>query len=446
MHRLSLDFRGLLVALSLAVVGAGLARADVIAGPSLTASDVGWQFSGVGFTANVDSYLTSFTFQNQGQADTIELVNSAGSVLDSVTTAASTPSDAVSVNWQLTAGDQYFLLQSTDSNSLFATYGGALPSDAQITMTDTGIFSSSAVSTSFNIRGNEEWADFNNITTVSAASPVPEPSLGVPLALGLVGLFALKRKAWWSPWRCGQTKLYLRIGMICHKLFFLGAFALTAAMIPALGDTLDANYVPTTSGGVVVRSDLDDAQTFTVLNTGVLDSISVDLYNIDGTGPISMYVVTTSGGLPSEATSGPSVLASATILSSQVSSTPGFVPVSLSGVDVTAGEELAIVLETTDGNGYVWVGDLDWPYFGENEGTYSGGLAYDQGTGAGATWSTLHFCNSPTNCSGPQADFGFETYVSPVSSVPEPSAAWLDLAGLLLVAVRLSRRARRLGI
>ena len=191
MYCVRLNFSRLLVALSLTAVGAGLARADVMAGPSLTDSDVNWQFSGMGFTANVDSYLTGFTFQNQRQADSIELVDAAGAVLDSVATPASTATDVVSVNWQLTAGDQYFLLQTTASNSRFAVYGAALPSDTQITLTDTGIFSSSPVSTSFNIRGNLEWAAFNGITTVSAAtSAVPEPGafqlLVVALGLGLI--------------------------------------------------------------------------------------------------------------------------------------------------------------------------------------------------------------------------------------------------------------------
>jgi hypothetical protein len=195
MPSLSLNISAVLVACSIAAVGAASARGDVVAGPVLNLSDVSWQFSGIGFTANVNSYLTAFTFQNQGLADTVELVDTSGNVLDSVTTPASDSSDALSVTWQLTAGGQYFLLQTADSNSRFADYGTTPPSDTQITMTDAGIFSSSPVSSAFNIRGSYEWAAFNNITTVSSAtSAVPEPRRLGFLALCLVGAAIVRRK------------------------------------------------------------------------------------------------------------------------------------------------------------------------------------------------------------------------------------------------------------
>jgi hypothetical protein len=201
MHNLRLNLSSLLVAVSFAVAGAGFARADVIAGPSLSAPDVDWQFSGIGFTANVNSYLTGFTFQNQGLADSVVLVDTTGDVLDSVGIPSDTPSDIVSVNWQLTAGDQYYLLQSTSSNSLFTSYSGVSPSDGQITLTDTGIFSGSADSSRFGIRGNQEWAAFNDVTTVPAgASPVPEPDLGFALGSGLVVLGVWRKRC-----RMGST-------------------------------------------------------------------------------------------------------------------------------------------------------------------------------------------------------------------------------------------------
>jgi hypothetical protein len=178
-----------LAALVAGVLGASAARADVIPGPVLSAPDSTYQYSGLGFTANVNSTLTSFTFENQGLADNIGLVDPLGNVLDLVSTPAGTPSDTVSVSWALTAGSQYYLLQSTLNNSLFATWGLPAPSDTEITLTDTGDFSTNSdVSANFTITGTDEWAAFNNITTTSG-SATPEPAsflLVLPFAAAMI--------------------------------------------------------------------------------------------------------------------------------------------------------------------------------------------------------------------------------------------------------------------
>ena len=131
--------------LSLSIITTGMMLADTISGPALSITDAGYDISGIGFTANVNSTLTSFTFNNQGKADTIDLINSSGTVLDSVTTAAGTPTDVISVNWSLTAGTQYYLLQTTSNNSKYGIWGVAAPSDSQITLTDTGDFSTTSI-------------------------------------------------------------------------------------------------------------------------------------------------------------------------------------------------------------------------------------------------------------------------------------------------------------
>jgi hypothetical protein len=192
--------RTIYLASALALVSAGAARADVIPGPILNNDDSGWIYSGVGFQALVNTSLTSFTFQNQGNADTVELVDPFGNILDSIGIPAGIPSDTVSVNWALTAGSQYYLLQSTQNNSLWTNWGLPAPSDGQIAITDTGDFSYFPVSADFGIGGGggggtDYWGAFNNITTGAASASAPEPaSLILLLPIAGAGLWFARRR------------------------------------------------------------------------------------------------------------------------------------------------------------------------------------------------------------------------------------------------------------
>lgn len=187
-----------LFSISLTAIALGLvipvAHADVIGGPTLDQLDGGWVDTGIGFTANVSSTLTSFVFQNQGQADDVILENGNGVVLDSVNIPSGNDSDTVDVSWALIAGTQYYLLQTTDSNNMYTAWGQSAPSDTQITLTDTGIFSGSPDPAQFGITGTTYWAAFNNITTDGSASPVPEPSTFLTLGSGLIGLGGMLRR------------------------------------------------------------------------------------------------------------------------------------------------------------------------------------------------------------------------------------------------------------
>ena len=171
--------RGLWAVMAVAIMIPGAARADVISGPVLGSDSSGYQYTGLGFTATVNSTLTSFTFENQGNADTIDLVDATGNVLDFVGTPSGTPSDTVSVSWSLTAGDQYYLLQSQLSNSLFGSWGSPAPSDTQIALTNTGDLSLNSLNSHdagfYDI--SSLWVAFNDITTTSASAPEPASAI-----------------------------------------------------------------------------------------------------------------------------------------------------------------------------------------------------------------------------------------------------------------------------
>jgi hypothetical protein len=183
-----------LLVVMIAALSANAARADMIGGPIFNQTDSGWTDSGVGFTANLNSLLTAFTFQNQGHADMVVLVDSLGNILNAVSIPAGTPSDTVSVSWSLTGGEQYYLLQTTASNASFSDWGLAAPADAQIALTNTGIFSYSLTSSAFGYGGDLYWTAFNDITTTSGSDPIPDP---VPepgsMTLVLPGMLAI----WW---------------------------------------------------------------------------------------------------------------------------------------------------------------------------------------------------------------------------------------------------------
>ncbi|MES2392473.1 MAG: PEP-CTERM sorting domain-containing protein [Acidobacteriota bacterium] len=170
------------------------ARADTITGPSLTSPDSGWTYTGVGFTANIDSTLTGFTFVNQGHADSVILYDSTGDVLDSIAVPASTPSYTATVNWSLLAGHQYYLIQPGLNNSYFANWGGSLPSDTQITMTDTGIFGNHAPPPPFTYSGNSYWTAINNIQTSAPISATPEPSSWILMLSAIPAMFSVVRR------------------------------------------------------------------------------------------------------------------------------------------------------------------------------------------------------------------------------------------------------------
>jgi hypothetical protein len=247
----------------------------------------------------------------------------------------------------------------------------------------------------------------------------------------------------------------MKTGLTCT--FFVLLISVSGYADPIL----DANYPPTSGGGgiIVERFNsgtlvLDLAQTFTVLNTGTLTSVAMEMWNLDGyTTPVQVDIRTVDGsGVPFEADSGSGILASAEIPGGSIPTTPTFVETSFAGINVTAGEQLAITLSEPAFGDQVWTGDLDLPTFGYNAGTYTDGQAYWRGSNAStpsglgsSTWTDIYLFNSPgvPTGGGPNADFGFEVFVdtgSQSSDVPEPMTLVLFGPGLIAVLHRLKRR------
>jgi hypothetical protein len=179
-------------------LSAGISEAATltIAGPTLDLADFGYMTTGLEFQANQNSTLTGFTFQNQGLADTVELVNSVGTVLDSISTPASVTSDSVTMSWALTSGADYYLVQTTTNNALFAFFGLPLPSNANISILQSGLFSyNSSILDSLGFGANQYWAAFNNITTTTSAVPLPAAAWLLLSGLGGLGVLGRKRKS-----------------------------------------------------------------------------------------------------------------------------------------------------------------------------------------------------------------------------------------------------------
>lgn len=173
------------------------AQAAVITGPSLNVASAIWVYTGVAFKAVQDTTLTSFTYQNQGQADTVMLLlENTVNPLHTVAIPGASNSHITNVNWALQSGQTYWLLTSTANNAMFAN-GAGLPSNADIEMTHTALFSMSIATADDQFGPTDYWAAFNDITTGEGTPGVPEPaSWALMIAgFGLVGAAARRRAA-----------------------------------------------------------------------------------------------------------------------------------------------------------------------------------------------------------------------------------------------------------
>jgi hypothetical protein len=215
------------------------------------------------------------------------------------------------------------------------------------------------------------------------------------------------------------------IGTMYTIRSFAAALATTLIAVSAVeGETLDQSFDPGNGGGYFVSSGYSYAQTFTAGMTGNLTRADVRALNYFGaaSAPLQLEVWSTTN--PNTLAS---LLASASLPQSSVPSSTGFVSFDLSGspAPITAGQPLALVLKTASNYSYLW------------EGPSNGG--YTNGVACSVSGNSYY-----VTMAGPNADFGFRTYVT---TVPEPSSFVLLgtslVVGLAFAKAGLRRRFRR---
>jgi hypothetical protein len=191
---------------------------------------------------------------------------------------------------------------------------------------------------------------------------------------------------------------------------------------PVVTDTAVLDQESTTnmlasSAGFAVANNYSIAQTFTAGMAGTLSSVNVAVYKGSSTTAnltMSIWSTGTSGSPLAE-------LASSTVAASTISLVDQLVVVNFSdfsqAVTVRPGLMLAIRLDSPALNTPPYQMRYDWSYY--LPGQYAGGRSYIYGS---------------TTFDQADADFAFQTYVTPV---PEPSGILLGLLSLSpLVSMR----------
>jgi len=174
-----------------------------------------------------------------------------------------------------------------------------------------------------------------------------------------------------------------------------------AALMPAAGasaGTLDQQQTISNFGGLQVDSTQSKAQTFTAGLTGQLDQVDLALSDMGATTPLTVQIRDGSATAP-----GDTVIASASVPTSDVPSIESFVPIPFaSPALVTAGTQYSIVA-LNDSSGWFW-------YSGKTDtaSAYVGGRLYGSPNGPPGT--------GPWTEGNTMADFEFKTYVAPPSN------------------------------
>jgi hypothetical protein len=192
------------------------------------------------------------------------------------------------------------------------------------------------------------------------------------------------------------------------RTFLITAVAAAAALVPAAGasaGTLDQQQTLSNFGGLQVDSSNSKAQTFTAGLTGQLDQVDLALSGMSVTTPLTVQIRDGSATAP-----GDTVLASASVPTSAVTSSESFVPITIAPpASVTAGTQYSIVALNDSPAISCWF----W-YAGKTDtgSAYEGGRLYSSPNGPPGT--------GPWFEGNTMADFEFKTYVTPPPPPPPP--------------------------
>ncbi len=139
-----------------------------IEGPELTNNVTGHGNSGLEFTALADLTLDSFTFQNQGNADTLRLMNSDGDILYSYESPAGENSHQVNASWDLEENQTYVLYSENAYNGRWSYFSSFPVQNDHLKINGTRLV---------NGLTNIFWFNFNDLqTTYTDTAPVPVPA------------------------------------------------------------------------------------------------------------------------------------------------------------------------------------------------------------------------------------------------------------------------------
>jgi hypothetical protein len=108
-----------------------------LTGPALTMNISGWARAGLRITALKNTTLTSFVVNNQGAADTIDLTDTSGTVLQTIALPANSTAYTASVSWTLTANTSYDLILEGSANGRWLSYSSFPQSSAGLEVVDT---------------------------------------------------------------------------------------------------------------------------------------------------------------------------------------------------------------------------------------------------------------------------------------------------------------------
>lgn len=173
-------------------------HAGFIGGPSpLPDPTTGWNVSGIGLIAAVNTKLLGFNFQNCDNADMVVLTDNQGNILHSLATPAGYGAQGYQANvgWSLQAGQRYWLLQTTPGNGKYAPNTSGHVFDGDLDFIQTGTFGTTVQDAVIHADAWQSAPFWSSFTAINSLAPaVPEPATLALVGAGLAGALRRRRR------------------------------------------------------------------------------------------------------------------------------------------------------------------------------------------------------------------------------------------------------------